>query len=81
MEVAASTESDAVSEIVTAEEDEGEVAAGNVELEDGVVKGDNSANVEDEEVEDSIQLAKIEPVDAVGEDEIVEMIEMPAKRS
>ena len=72
VEVVASTDSDTVSEIVAAEEDEGEVATGNRELEDEVVKGDISANVEDEEVVDSIQLAIIEPVDVVGEEEIEE---------
>ena len=72
VDVANSTGEDAVSESVAAEEDEGEVVAGNVELEEGVVKGDTSSNVEEEEVEDSIKLANIEPVDAVVEDEIVE---------
>jgi len=72
VDVANMTGEDAVSKIAAAEEDEGEVVAGNGELEEGVVKGGTSANVEDEEVEDSIQLAKIEPVDAVVEDEILE---------
>ncbi len=72
VDVAASTGRDAASDIVTAEEDEGEVVADNGELEDEVVKGDISPNVEDGEVEEPIQLAKIEPVDTVGEGEIVD---------
>jgi len=59
-------------ETEVSEEDEGDVVAGEGELVEGVVKGDNPANGEDGEVEDPIQLAMIEPVDAVGEDEIVD---------